>query len=317
MLLGGASLALIAAGAGKAFAQPADKLPLIFGHSPIMPATNMIVATQMGFLEQAGLAPQRAVIGTNDIIRSALVSGDLNIVFMATDALVRARAAGFDWKMLYPADIYFRDRADAALMVKAGSPIKTAKDLEGLTIGAAPGTIAGAVLQSFMRSQGADDKSVRLVDIPQPQVLSALESGQIAAAHVVDPFMTIGIQQGIVEVLDFHLDQISTRYLISGYVAQTSWIDANPEVVKRFTDGMKAATDFINANPDKVLPILSEETKIAPENLGLFFPNHYVIDTPIKKAEIQPVIDFLVKNKEIPTEVLLADVVAPAFPLAD
>jgi len=314
VLIGGASLPFLA-GVGPAFAQPSDKIPLKFAHAPIIPATNLIIAAQSGFLEQAGIAPNRAVLGTYDVMRAALISGGISVTFMVTDALIRARAAGFDWKMLYPADIYVSDRADAALMVKKGSPIKTAKDLEGKTVMAAPGTISGSVFKSYMRSNGANENSVRLINIPHSQVLAALETGQVDAAHMVDPFMTLGVQKGIVQLLDRHLDQVSKRYLISGYIAKGDWIAANPEVVKRFTAGLKAATDFINSNPDKVLPVLAKETKIDPETLKTFFPNQYNISSAIKKDELQPSIDFLVKNKEISSDVALSDLLAPTFPL--
>ena len=53
----------------------------------------------------AGLDVERKVLGSADIIRSALTSGDIaNIVGLPTDAVVRARLAGLDWRFLGIAD---------------------------------------------------------------------------------------------------------------------------------------------------------------------------------------------------------------------
>jgi ABC-type nitrate/sulfonate/bicarbonate transport system substrate-binding protein len=103
---------------------------------------------------------------------------------------------------------------------------------------------------------------------------------------------------------------------VSGYVARTKWIDENPEKVSRFTEGMNKSTQFVNSNPGDVLPILAEESKISSDTLKLFFPKHYVIDTHVKPSEIQPVLDFLVTQKQIQHPITLAEVLAHTFPLA-
>jgi ABC-type nitrate/sulfonate/bicarbonate transport system substrate-binding protein len=311
------SMALLAGASLPAMAKDAkDKLPLRLSHAPIMPYTNSMIAFRKGFLDDAGLQTDRIVLGTGDIIRSALASGEVDIVAMGTDSLVRARAAGFDWKLLYQADIYDSRFADAALVVRADSPIKSAKDLEGKIVAAAPGNVASIVVASYMNSNGADSTKIRAVDIPYSQALAALQSKQIEAAHIIEPFLTVGLNAGQIRVLYNDLDEISKRFMVSGYVARTKWIDENPEKVSRFTEGMNKSTQFVNSNPGDVLPILAEESKISSDTLKLFFPKHYVIDTHVKPTEIQPVLDFLVTQKQIQHPVTLAEVLAHTFPLA-
>jgi NitT/TauT family transport system substrate-binding protein len=309
-----ASLAALASTGLPAFAK--DLLDLRFSHAPIMPYTNSMIAIRKGFLTDAGLKTERIVLGTGDIIRSALASGEVDIVAMGTDGLIRARAAGFDWKMLYPADIYDSQFADAALVVRADSPIKSAKDLEGKIVAAAAGNVASIVVASYMRANGADNAKIKGVDIPYAQTLAALQSKQIDAGHIIEPFLTVGVNAGQIRVLHNDLDEISKRFMVSGYVARTKWIDENPEKVSRFTEGMNKSTKFVDSNPADVLPILAEESKIDLNTLKLFFPKHYVIDTTIKASEIQPVIDFLIREKQITKPMTIADAVARTFPLS-
>src|ERR1700757_1214564 len=92
----------------------------------------------------------------------------------------------------------FRSRpSPAALMVvPKNSPLRTAKDLEGKTIGL-PGL--GDQLQSAMmiwlQKNGADPARVKFVEVNPPTVmLGALAQGRIDAATPPEPIMTQSLQ---------------------------------------------------------------------------------------------------------------------------
>jgi NitT/TauT family transport system substrate-binding protein len=296
-------------------ARAEDKLPLSISHAPIMPFTNGIVAAQAGFFDAAGLDVKRKVLASSDILRAALMSGEVEIVAMSTDTIIRAHATGFDWKLVYQTDIYDSDRADAILIARADFPFKTAKDLEGRTVAASPGTISESAVRGWMADNGADNTTLKVLDIPFAQIIGALQSKSIDAGHIVEPFMTMAIDTGVGKLAAKHLDAVSKRFLISGFVAKQSWIDANPEKLKRFVAAMNAATEHINKDPDSVLPILAKETRIAPDLLRKIFPIHYVISTRIKPDEIQSLIDFLARQKQIDKSFSYRDIVDPTMPM--
>ncbi len=308
------SIGLLVAGT---VARAQDKLPLSVSHAPIMPFTNAIVAAQMGFFEKSGLDVKRKVLGSSDVLRAALASGDVEVVSLSTDTLVRAHAQGFDWKLIYQTDIYDSDRADAILIGRSDLTFTSVKDLEGKTIAASPGTISETALRGWVADNGGDNSKVKTVDIPFAQIIGALQSKSIDAAHIIEPFMTIALENGTGKLAFKHLDDVSKRFLISGLVAKQSWIDANPEKLKRFIAAMTAATDYVNANPDQVLPVLQKETKIDPDLLKKIFPIHYVISSKIRAVELQSVIDFLVKQKQIDKSFSYRDMVYSGLQIAD
>jgi NitT/TauT family transport system substrate-binding protein len=51
--------------------------------------------------------------------------------------------------------------------------------------------------------------------------------------------------------------------------ASEKWVRANPKLVRAFVDGLKEATDFINANPAEAarLYVASEKAKSTPEQI--------------------------------------------------
>ncbi|HEY1502730.1 MAG TPA: ABC transporter substrate-binding protein [Stellaceae bacterium] len=307
-------LSIVVLVAGTA-ARADDKLPLSISHGPIMPFTNAIVAAQMGFFDKQGLDVKRKVLASSDVMRAALASGDIDIVSLSTDTLVRAHAQGFDWKLVYQTDIYDSDRADAILIGRSDLTFNSVKDLEGKTVAASPGTISESALRGWIADNGGDNSKVKSVDIPFAQIIGALQSKSIDAAHIIEPFMTIALENGTGRLAFKTLDDVSKRFLISGLVAKQSWIDANPEKLKRFIAAMTAATDYLNANPDPVLPVLSKETKIAPDLLAKMFPVHYVISSKLRAGELQSMIDFLAKQKQIDKGFSYKDMVYSDLPI--
>jgi NitT/TauT family transport system substrate-binding protein len=303
----------LAQGSGK---PPADPLPLTVSHGPILPFTNAIIAARKGFFAEAGLDVRRKVLANSDISRAALASGEVEVVAMSVDTVARAQANGFDWKILYQADIYDTVTADAVLAVRSDLVVNSAKDLENTTIAVTPGTISESSVKSWMTENGADYKKARMIDVPFAQMLGALESKRIDAGHVIEPFLTMGLEKGIIKIVANHLDTVRPRFLISAYVAKASWIEANPEKARRFVEALTNSTRFILEKPAEALPHLAAETRIDPALLSKFFPLHYVISTEIKPAEVQSVIDFLVREKFIEKSFSYEAIVSPLMSIS-
>lgn len=289
---------------------------LTLSYPPVMPFSNAIIAGQAGFFKTAGLDVKRKTLPSTDILRAALVSGEVEVVAMSIDTIARGHAAGFDWKILYPADIYDSTRPDTVLMARSDLTVNSAKDLEGRTVAAAAGAISETALRGWMAENGGDPATLKIVDVPFTQIIGALESKSIDAAHIVEPFMTIALDKGIGKTAAKHLDAVSKRFLISAYVAKQSWIDANQDTAKHFVEGMAAATNHILTQPEAVRPILSKETRIPDALLERIFPKHYVISTSIRPEEIQSGIDFLVKHKQIERSFSYKDLVSSYMPIS-
>jgi ABC-type nitrate/sulfonate/bicarbonate transport system substrate-binding protein len=69
-------------------------------------------------------------------------------------------------------------------------------------------------------------------------------------------------------------------------------------------------------HPQEVLPILAKETRIDQAVLSQFFPRHYVISTTVRPEEIQGVIDFMAKQKQIDKSFDYHDIVSEYAPVS-
>jgi NitT/TauT family transport system substrate-binding protein len=276
-----------------------ELLPLTLSHIPIMPYSNAIIAAGKGFFKEAGLDVTRKVIPGSDIIRSALTAGEIDIAAMSIDSLARGHLAGFDWKILYPGVMYDPAAPDAFLVARSDVTVNSAKDLENKTIGVTLGTIAEVGVKAWLREKGADPGKVRFVEVRFPQMLGALESKSIDAAHIVEPFLTMGLEKGTLKIVAPDLDPIGGRFVVAMYIAKGSWIAANPEKAKRFTEAMAKATKFVIDKPAEALPVIAADTRLDPALAAKFFPKRYVAATEMKPEELQRVIDFLAREKYI------------------
>ena len=76
----------------------------------------------------------------------------------------------------------------AASRVKKGSPIKSAKDLEGKTVAVNTlKNIGDTTVRESVRKAGGDPSKVKFVEMPFDQMPAALAGGQMDAAWVVEP----------------------------------------------------------------------------------------------------------------------------------
>jgi NitT/TauT family transport system substrate-binding protein len=274
-------------------------LPLTLSFQPVIPYLASVVAQERGFFKDAGLNVALKVLFRSDLIRSGLESGEIHIGSSSTDSLIRAHVGGFDHKLVYPAVFYDPKSPDAFLVVRADLPVKTARELEGKTIAATFGSIAEAGVKAWLRVNGANVNKIRFVEVRYPDMLGALETKRIDAAHIVDPFFTAAMERGIVRVLGHDLDVIGDRFLVACYIAKESWLQRNPEKAKRFVQAMEKATRFIVDKPDETLPILVKMTRVEPELASKLFPKRYVTHTIVKPEELQSAINFSAREKFI------------------
>ena len=285
---------------GRSQAQPqGDLLPLTVGHQPIVPWSTAMVAAGKGFFTQVGLRVERKVVPGSDVIRSGLESGEIGVGGSSLDALVRAHVAGFDFKLVYPAVFYDPRSPDAYIVVRSDLAVTTAKDLEGKTVALTFGTIADVGPKAWLRANGADISKVRFVEVRFPDMVGALETKRIDAAHIVEPFLTAALDRGIARILGPDLDIIGGRFVVAGYIAKDSWLRANPEKARRFTQAMERATKFILENPQESIQVISKETRLEPGVVAKFFPKRFVAATQVKPEELQRTIDFLAREQFI------------------
>jgi NitT/TauT family transport system substrate-binding protein len=152
----------------------------------------------------------------------------------------------------------------AFLVVKP--EINSSADLQGKSI-ASPslGNTQDVALRAWLKSEGlntdtAGGGDVSVVPQDNSQTLETFIAGTIDGAWVPEPWATRLIKEGGAKVLVDERDLWPDgKYVTTHLLVTTTFLDANPEVVKRILLANIQAVDFVNDKPDEAQEIVNGE----------------------------------------------------------
>ena len=123
----------------------------------------------------------------------------------------------------------------AGLFTLPGSPITTASDLQGKTIGInAPGNVAFLLLAEFLRSNGISPLSVRLKYLPFSTMTQALLAHKIDAAFLEEPYVSTAEESaGLTRLADLDAGP-ATSFPMRGYTVAKQFAQYYPNTVAAF-----------------------------------------------------------------------------------
>ncbi|MDI6097076.1 ABC transporter substrate-binding protein [Actinoplanes sp. NEAU-A12] len=149
-----------------------------------------------------------------------------------------------------------------AVVVKADSPVKTAKDLVGKKVSVNTlKNIGDTVTRESVRKDGGDPAALNFVEMPFPNMPAALADGQVDAAWVVEPQLSTIKAAGGREVASTYVDA-APNLTVAAYFTSQKLIADDPGLVKRFTEAVNESLAYADSHPDEVRAILSSYTKI-------------------------------------------------------
>jgi NitT/TauT family transport system substrate-binding protein len=293
-----ASLVLLVQAAAPAQTSPALTTVRILA-SPVDDVMPVLYAQRAGLFTKAGLnvvidRAQSGAAASAAVIGGAVEIGKGNIM-----SVITAHAHNVPLVIVAPAAIYDPKTPDAALVVVAGSPIHTAHDLIGKTVGVtALNDISAVATQTWLDANGGDGKNTQFIEVPYPSLLPQLEAGRVQAVILLKPFITDAVAAGKATVLGLVYSSIANRFLESVWYANADYIATHRDVIARFQRVVAQASAYTNTHPADTLDLLISFTGIEPQaakNMA-----RMVNGTTVSAQDIQPVIDIATKYNLIP-----------------
>jgi NitT/TauT family transport system substrate-binding protein len=237
------------------------------GVIPILDVAPIYLGKEKGFFAERDIELNLTLAEGGAAIIPAVQSGQYQFGFSNVISLLLAQSQGLPVKVVSNGNNSTGvDGEDfAALMVKADSPIRTAADLEGRKVAA--NTLKNIVETSVgasVRKAGGDPKAVQYVALPFPEQPAALESGQVDAVFVVEPFQQAVLAQGGRKIASSYVDT-APNLTVAVYFASQQLISSDPDLVQRFTEAMQESLAYADANPDEAREVIGTYTQIAPD----------------------------------------------------
>ncbi|MEU9732822.1 ABC transporter substrate-binding protein [Streptomyces sp. NPDC048002] len=243
-----------------------DVTTVTVGLIPIVDVAPVYLGQEKGFYEKHGLELKLTTAQGGAAIVPAVVSGQYQFGFsnmtslmiaQSSDVPVRAIANGI-------ASTGEEGKDFGALTVKAGSALKSPKDLEGRKV--AVNTLKNineTAVRESVRKAGGDPDEVQFVELAFDQMPAALDSGRIDAAMVVEPALATVKSQGGTELASSLVD-VAPNLTVAMYFTSARYAEENPELVKRFQEATAESLAYADAHPDEVRQIVTTYTKIPP-----------------------------------------------------
>jgi NitT/TauT family transport system substrate-binding protein len=290
-------LALSAAAAlpGRARAQSLPTVNALV--LPLDAGAQLLYANDLGMFAKAGLNVNIQITGNGNTLVDAIVSGAADVSTTSIVTIEVAHRKGVPLTMIAPGAISDESYPQTVVVLVAkNSPIRTAKDLDGKTIGVQPiGGVGQYAIEAWMEKNGGDPAKSKYVEITFPQVAPALEAGRLDAAFMAEPFATQA--RATTRVLCQPMSAIAKRWLSSAYFTTTTWAGAHADVARKFAGVIAEAGDWGNKNQAKSAEILSKYSKVDLQTVLAMPRSRY--PAAVTPAEVQPSIDFLAKYKLI------------------
>jgi ABC-type nitrate/sulfonate/bicarbonate transport system substrate-binding protein len=222
---------------------------------------------QQGFFDDAGvhLDIQSSQGGAAAI--PGLISGDVDVAGSNVVSALIAASKGLPVQMVAGGTSTSEDPEQdfSALMVPADSPVTGIGQLAGKKIAVnSLKNINDIVLGSMLEKAGLSYDSVEFVELPFPDMAAAVADGNVAAAMIIEPFVTAAEQQGL-KIIGRPYSDLRPGLQIGTYLMTEQAITERPEVVQAFQDGVQATADAIAADPGAFRSALPAIGKVDPQ----------------------------------------------------
>jgi NitT/TauT family transport system substrate-binding protein len=268
------SAAIATAGAGlflgsrPVFAQSA--LPTVrMGTMPNDVEGEPFYGADSGTWQANGINPDITYFTTGANIITALLAGSIDVGIANPLSVAVAIARDIPLQALAPGVLISKQHTYPNFVVARDSPIKTAKDLAGATIGVSEiGSFNYYSVLAWLDGYGVAPKSVKFVELTFPEVAIALYRGRIQAAFLQEPFTSQFLAAGQIRLFGSTYLAIAPELSVAIWCATRAWVKNNPDAVKKLINGIYATAKYCNTHHTETGATLIKVAKLDPTTFG-------------------------------------------------
>ena len=234
------------------------------GAIPIVDVAPLHLGVDQGFFADRGIDLEIQPGSGGAAAIPGVVSGNFEFAFGNTVSLLVARDQGLPLKVFANGVSSNGEQgADfSAVFVRDESPVETAADLEGMTVAANNLlNIGDTTVRESVREAGGDPSDIEFVEMAFPDMIPALENGQIDAAWLVEPFTTAALDAGNREIASNFVDT-HPELSVATYFTSEEMLAQEPQLIDDIEAALQESFAYAEANPDEVRRILGEYTEI-------------------------------------------------------
>jgi NitT/TauT family transport system substrate-binding protein len=252
-------------GAGDSASSGGGTTQVKVGVIPIVDVAPLYLGQKKGFFTKRGIDLKMETAQGGAAIVPGVVSGQFEFGFSNVTSLMIAQTKGVPIKSVVNG-VATNGKVGAdvtGVAVKKDSSIKSAKDLVGKKVAVNTlQNIGDTTVRESVRKAGGDPSKVKFVEMPFDQMPAALDGGQVDAAWMGEPALTIAKGQGA-RVVASPFAETDPKLTAATYFTSTKLLQQKPDLVKKFTAAMTESLEYASQHPDEARQMLTSYTKIS------------------------------------------------------
>ncbi|WP_346618460.1 ABC transporter substrate-binding protein [Blastococcus montanus] len=232
------------------------------GYFPLVHTATAVHAEETGIFDDEGLDVTLEQTGGGAQSIPLLVSGDLDIVYGNYTSALLAAEQGLPVRILAGNDVGAEDHA---IMVAGDSDLQEPADLAGATVAVNNlqniGTVA---VRAVLEAEGVDASQVSFVELPYPEMQSALDAGDVDAIWQVEPFQASALANG--HRVRFPLFSGPVDGMpVAGWLTTEQFVQENPEAVAAFRAALATSADELQGDRERLVELVPTYTQVPAE----------------------------------------------------
>ena len=307
----GAAIALLAvsmAAGGASSASGGQLETVTIATPPFEPAALAFYANARGLFRKHGIDAKLVVTADPGAGVATMLAGDAHFTAIHAGGPALLRSRGAPVRLVAAGALYQPTAPPTAGLVSArGKRFAAARELVGKRVGYdAPGTIAHVALMKWLKRGGVRDGDVTLVRGAFPDMIGALARGDVDAAVLPEPFLTVARRQGGKLVAPIFQSVCASECLLTAWIARS---DVDRNLAARFRNAIQEAATWANQQQNDAASgaILARHANIEKKLLTAMARSRF--GTRLRLPRIQPWIDAYKEFGLIPEAFTAGDLV--------
>jgi len=267
------------------------------GYVPSIDLGVIKVGEEQGYFEDEGLTLETSPVDSGPNIITGLTSGQFDIGWVAYAPPVLAVGEGnAPLKVVTNSSNQGPDGTNGGVLIRKDSGINSWKDLAGKKIATnAPRSLFSLTVPAAIKKDGGDPSGIELIPLPFTAIGKAVESGDVDAGVVLEPFGSAALQQypDLKDLGDSAAQVFAEGTPTSVYVTSEKTAEAKADQIAAFKRAYDKSAEYAKSHLNEVKvaggelaglpPAAAKQLPLAP------------ISTDVTAAQLQPLADKMVE----------------------
>jgi NitT/TauT family transport system substrate-binding protein len=270
-----------------------EKAKIRVGGLPVVDMGPFYLAIENGYFKAEGLEVVPVVMSSGKASIDGLLSGDLDISMGSYPAALQVQSKKVaDLKII--AEALAARPGHLVLGAPPYSPVKKMQDVAGRRVAVtAKNTMCDLAPKAVLESHSVDFSRIQWIEMGFPEMIPAMQRGDVDAACLVEPWVTTAAKQiGAVPLVD-GASGPTANMPMAGYVVAAGagkFGSTNPNTIAAFQRGLARAA-LEAQDRSKVEPVLIKNVKIDEETAEIMTIATY--STSLDARRVQRVADLM------------------------